>query len=316
MLPTLFVVLIFVAAVLLALALGAVIWPDPTRQRLQSLGTGAADEIEDARSPSIWRRAMRRLAEWVAPLNRLQAADEDDQHVVDLRQKLLHAGLRDHDGPQTFRGVKIGLALLLLLVLFLVLLLMGHAVSMHGLILMGWAAALGYVLPDAVLRSMIERRQREVFEHFPELLDLIIVCVEAGLGVEAAMMRVTDEMRARSTVLAEELQLMNLELNAGVDRITAFRNLAQRTGVEDINSFVTILSQSERFGTSIVSALRTQSDWLRMRRRQRIEELANKMPVKLVLPTAFFILPALLIVIVGPALVQMFRQLTTVMGSP
>lgn len=316
MIQILFLVLVFIGAMLAAVAVGSILWPDAARQRLQQLQPGESDAPPVDEGPKDWRSTFIAWAKALAgQFVSDSSAGAETKKVVDLRQKLLHAGIRDHDAPQAFLGIKLILVVMLPVVALLVLLLSGASFGLQTLLVLGCLVALGWVGPDAVLRSMIERRQQEIFENFPDLLDLVIVCVEAGLGTEAAMMRVTDEMRTRSSVLAEELRLMNLELKAGVSRIDAFRHLADRTGVEDILAFVNMMSQSERFGTSVVTALRQESESLRTRRRQRVEEAAAKMPVKLIMPMAFCILPSLLLVILGPAVVQMVRQLSQVMVS-
>ncbi len=316
MIQILFLVLVFVGAMLAAVAVGSILWPDAAKQRLQQLQPGEAAVSAPDLDPKDWKGTVIAWAKALAAQFVSEGASgTETKKVVDLRQKLLHAGIRDHDAPQAFLGIKLILVVMLPVVALLVMLLADASFGLSNLLVMACLAALGWMVPDAVLRSMIERRQQEIFENFPDLLDLVIVCVEAGLGTEAAMMRVTDEMRTRSSVLAEELRLMNLELKAGVSRIDAFRHLAERTGVEDILAFVNMMSQSERFGTSIVTALRQESDSLRTRRRQRVEEAAAKMPVKLIMPMAFCILPSLLLVILGPAVVQMIRQLSQVMVS-
>ena len=177
------------------------------------------------------------------------------------------------------------------------------------------SAAIGYYLPNIVLRNLIARRQREIFENFPDALDLMTVCVEAGLGMDAALARVATEIGLKSEVLSEELQLVTLELRAGSSKEKALRNLALRTGVEDVDALVAMLIQSERFGTSVADSLRVQSDMLRTKRRQRAEEQAAKIALKLLFPLIFFIFPSLLVVLMGPAFIQIYRVLLPTMGG-
>ncbi|HJV62052.1 MAG TPA: type II secretion system F family protein, partial [Albitalea sp.] len=145
--------------------------------------------------------------------------------------------------------------------------------------------------------------------------DLMTVCVEAGLGTEAALVRVADDMQFKSPALCEELRLVNLELRAGADRERALRNLAIRTGVDEVDGFVTMISQAERFGTSIAASLRVHSDMLRTRRKQRAEEAAAKIGLKLLFPLIFFIFPSLMLVLMGPAVIQLYRILLPAMGT-
>ena len=177
------------------------------------------------------------------------------------------------------------------------------------------AAALGYYLPNILLQAKIRRRQRELFESFPDALDLIRVCVTAGLGLDAAIARVGIELAATSHALADEFRQLSLELRAGASRSNALHNLAVRTGVEDINALVAMLIQSERFGTSISDSLRVHAEALRDKRMIRAQEAAAKIPVKLTIPMAFCILPALFLVVLGPAVLSMLRHLGTMIGS-
>ena len=158
-------------------------------------------------------------------------------------------------------------------------------------------------------------RQREIFETFPDALDLMTVCVESGLGLDAALAKVTEEMRLKSIPLAEELHLVNLELRAGSTREKALRNLALRTGVDEVNTFVTMLVQADRFGTSIGDSLRVFSDELRTKRRLRAEEMAAKIPLKLLFPLVFCIFPSLMLVLLGPAFIQVYRILLPTMAG-
>jgi tight adherence protein C len=171
------------------------------------------------------------------------------------------------------------------------------------------AGAVGYYLPNAVLSRLVFIRQREIFETFPDAADLLLVCVEAGLGLDAALVKVAEEMRLKSEALAEELHLVNLELRAGSSREKALRNLALRTGVEEVNTFATMLIQTDRFGTSIGDSLRVFSDELRTKRQMRAEEIAAKIPLKLLFPLVFCIFPSLLLVLLGPAFIQVYRIL-------
>ena len=158
-------------------------------------------------------------------------------------------------------------------------------------------------------------RQREVFENFPDALDLMTVCIEAGLGTESALTRVADDIGHKSPVLGEELRLVNLELRAGAPRDRALRNLAFRTAVEEVDGFVSMLIQAERFGTSIAQSLRVHADMLRTRRRQKAEEAAAKIALKLLFPLIFFIFPSLMLVLMGPAMIQIYRVLLPTMAG-
>jgi tight adherence protein C len=173
----------------------------------------------------------------------------------------------------------------------------------------------GYYLPNLVLARLVFVRQREIFESFPDAADLLMVCVEAGLGLDAALVKVTDEVRLKSEALGEELHLLNLELRAGSSREKALRNLALRTGVEEVNTFATMLIQADRFGTSIGESLRVFSDDLRTKRRLRAEEMAAKIPLKLLFPMVLCIFPALLLVLLGSAFIQIYRILLPTMGG-
>ena len=155
----------------------------------------------------------------------------------------------------------------------------------------------------------------EFFEEFPDMLDLLTVCVEAGLGLDAAMMRVSDELALRCPVMAEEMELTLLELRSGFPKEKALTNLALRTGVEDVDRFASMLIQADRFGTSLADSLRVLSDMLRTKRRMRAEEQAAKIALKLLFPLIFFIFPTLLLVLLGPAFIQIYRVLLPTMTA-
>lgn len=165
-------------------------------------------------------------------------------------------------------------------------------------------AALGYVVPMLLLKQKVRRRQHEIVLTLPDALDLLVVCVEAGLGLNQAFVRVADEIRPLSQTMGEELHLLNLEIRAGHARDRALRNLYDRTGVDDVRALATMLIQADRFGTSIANALRVHSETLRDKRRQRAEEAAAKTTIKIIFPLVLCIFPAMFVVLIGPAMIQ------------
>lgn len=167
----------------------------------------------------------------------------------------------------------------------------------------------GYYFPTLILGRLVESRQKKIRQALPDALDLLVVCVEAGQGLNAALKRVSDDFMVSSPALAKELNLVNLEINAGLEREQALRNLADRTGVEELASLCSILIQSDRFGTSVSAALKVQSETLRTTRRQKLEEMAAKTPVKLIFPLIMFIFPAIMVVILGPAVIRVMETL-------
>ena len=172
------------------------------------------------------------------------------------------------------------------------------------------AAVLGFMIPEFWLLWRIKRRQNRLRLALPDGLDLLVICVEVGLGLDQSILRVAQELRLVHPELSEELQMVNLEMRVGKTRLDALRELARRTGLEELKALVAMLIQTERFGTSIAQSLRIYSDDLRTRRRQSAEEMSAKTTVKMVPPLVFFIFPALLVVILGPAVIALLRQFT------
>lgn len=220
-------------------------------------------------------------------------------------QRLLHrAGYRQPTAVQLMSGVKILLPLLLVGAVY--------AAKLHAqnpFFVFGLAAIGGYILPDFWLTWRIRRRQHRLQLGMPDALDLLLVCVEAGLGLDQALLRVGEELKIVHRELSEELQIVSMEMRVGKTRIEALRDLATRTGLDDIKSLVAMLIQTDRFGTSIAQSLRVHSDNLRTKRRQRAEEAAAKTPVKMVPVLVFFIFPALFVTILGPAVIGLAKQL-------
>ncbi|MGH7572482.1 MAG: type II secretion system F family protein [Gemmatimonadota bacterium] len=181
--------------------------------------------------------------------------------------------------------------------------------AMGSLFAAGVAALVGWLLPQYVIRRRTRQRAKQIQLSLPDMLDMMVVCVEAGLGLNQAMQRVAEELGTMSPALSEELQLTNLEIQTGMPREEALRNLGERAQSPDLKSLVAMLIQTDRFGTSIARALRVHSRTLRTKRRQRAEEQAAKTTIKLVFPLVIFIFPALLVVILGPAILHIIRTL-------
>lgn len=248
---------------------------------------------------------------WAGGLTRPK---ENGSEASALRSLFLKAGIRHPSAAAVFWGAKVLFAAALPSVAFFV-----QAFAESGflrfqvLLIMGVLALLGFYLPDLYLMMRIRLRKEKIVKGFPDALDLLVVCVEAGMGLDAAINRVAEEIRlssqASSQVISDEFKILNLELRAGKSRIDALRNLGIRTDVEDVRSFATLLIQTDRFGTSVAQALRVHSDSMRTRRYQKAEELAAKLPVKLMFPLIFFIFPAIFVIVVGPAAIQIYKSI-------
>lgn len=298
-----FLVLIFalvfgVALLGLRLANGTAI-----QGRLDAVGVSSDGQ---ATGPAPW---MTKVVALAAPVAKLSLPDDAAETSV-IRVRFLNAGFRHPWAPIVFFAAKTSLAVGLPLAVFFGLSVSSSTFGSNTLLMyvLG-AAGVGYYFPNMVLKNIIKRRQREVFESFPDALDLLTVCVEAGLGIDAALSRVAGEIGLKSRILSEELNLVTLELRAGSSKEKALRGLAVRTGVDDVDALVAMLIQAERFGTSISASLRVQSELLRTKRRQRAEEMAAKIALKLLFPLIFFIFPSLLVVLMGPAFIQIYRVL-------
>jgi tight adherence protein C len=220
-----------------------------------------------------------------------------------LQQRLVNAGYRRQEAVGIFFGIRVGLALACFAVVATPVLFRPNLPMALG------AAGVGYVAPNFVLGRMAKRRQHRIRLSLPDALDLLVVSVEAGLGLDQAIQRVSDELAFAHPELSDELKLINLELRAGKARSEALHNLAERTGVDDVSSLVAMLVQTDRFGTSVAQSLRVHSDTLRTKRRQRAEEAAAKTGVKMVFPLVFCIFPAIWVVSIGPAAIKFVQVL-------
>jgi tight adherence protein C len=234
-----------------------------------------------------------------------------------LRPMFLKAGIRWRNAPAVFWGAKIILAVLLPLCFLGARFAYPHRFLFSHTILVAIGVFLaigGFYLPNAWLKLKKDRRKETIRDGFADALDLLVVCVEAGMGLDSAVSRVAREMALDNKTLSEELNLMTLELRGGKARREALKNLAMRTDLEDVNSLVTLLIQADKLGTGVGTALRVFSDSFRTKRYMRAEEAAAKIPVKLVLPLILFIFPTLLITIMGPAAIRIYRVLLPALG--
>lgn len=233
--------------------------------------------------------ALRRIGE---------AAPQRASEIGKIQQRLLASGYRRHEALWIFLGLRVGVALACFAISTVPLVFRPSLAASLG------AAGMGYVLPGFILSRMAKRRQHRIRLSLPDALDLLVVSVEAGLGLDQAIQRVGDELAFAHPELSEELRLINLELRAGHARADALHNLATRTGVDDVSSLVAMLVQTDKFGTSVAQSLRVHSETLRTKRRQRAEEAAAKTGVKMVFPLVFCIFPAIWVVTIGPAAIR------------
>lgn len=267
-------------------------------EKSPSMATGSISIVEDRSSELAERLA--------SPLSRLLPPSASE--VKKLQKQLMQAGIRSSSGPILFRALH-----LLSMAAFPAIVALVCALSARPLanatfyILI--AFVVGFFLPRYVLRKMIISRQQLVRWGLADALDLMVISIEAGLGLNAAMMKVATELKEVHPDICDEFELANLEIRVGRDREEALRNLAERTGVEDLRSLVAMLIQTDKFGSSIGKAIRAYSDALRTKRRQRAEQAAQKAAVKLLLPLACFLFPTLFIAILGPAALQLIDTL-------
>lgn len=274
-----------------------------TAQRLQELDdprtVGVAQSIEANTMESL----AARLAE---PINRLVPPSAAD--VKKLQKQLMQAGYRSPSAPGVYRVTQLGLMIVIPALLVLAWSMMGrplNTVMIPALLSFG----VGFILPRFILNRMIASRKLRIAWGLADALDLMVITMEAGLGLNAAMLKVCDELKTVHPDISKEFELANLEIRVGRERSEALRNLADRTGVEDLNSLVGMLIQADRFGTSIARAVRVYSDSLRTKRRQRAEQAAQKAAFKLLLPLGALLFPTMFIIILGPALLNISDML-------
>ncbi len=306
--------------ILVAIAVALAIWsistlftakPSQAEERLERLGRSKSlEEIDLAAAPQSKAR-FAGIRDVLANLgNSLEPQSELEKNS--LRVKLMNAGFRSEAAVSIYQALRlISMGIMLLPALGYFAFTNGFTQqnlfgSIQWIVVIG---GIGFYLPQIVLWQLRTSRQQEIFLTLPDALDLLVVCVESGLGLDAGLRKVTDEMKEHAKVLCEELTLANLQLQMGRPRREVLHDLGVRTGVDDVRSLAAILIQADRFGSSIAQALRVQSDSMRTRRRQIAEEKAAKTAVQLIFPLVLFIFPAIFVVLVGPAAIQIQKNL-------
>ncbi len=259
--------------------------------------------------PLIYRGEVnsfkKQFLDWISSLGHYAVDDKKDDS--NLRQTLVQAGFRHPKGIAIFFGLRFLLALLLP-VLYLLANVMNGVMNRGNLLVCFMLAGSGFYAVPYLLKFIARRRQDRIDKSLPDVLDLLIVCMEAGLSLQATINRVSDEIKTISVDLYKELQLTNAEMRTGINREVALKNLGERTGVQNVKSLVGLMIQSDRMGASIVQSLRTHASFLRVQRSQRAEEKAAKLPVKILFPLLLFIFPAIFVVVLGPAAIQISKS--------
>lgn len=280
---------------------------------------GAEDRLRRIMNPAIGRkeaeeRVAGRQEKFQAQVTRAanklgqSLRPSDEAEIGKVRLGLLNAGFRNENAVAVLFGIKLILMLLGLAIAFpIVALKLG--MTRNALTITAVSGGIGFYLPGLVVGSRKKKRFESIFLGLPDALDLMVVCVEAGLGLDAAMRRVTTELATSCPVLCEEFAISNFQLQMGRPRKDVLRDLGLRTGVDDMRSLAAVIIQAEKFGASIGSALRVQSDAMRLRRRQYAEERAAKTAVKIMIPLILFIFPGVFVVLVGPAGIQIANTL-------
>ena len=285
---------------------------DRAEQRLTELSDPRARKGDDREAKKT--EAIARMLEKASPALAKPLTPTNEKEMGKLRQTLVEAGFRSETAPLTYLAIRAIVALSFLVI--------GGGASLLIYGFTGTAAirtfivgAIGFYIPTLVLGQLASRRNMQIFLGLPDALDLMVVCVEAGLGLDQAMRRVSTEMRKSYRIIADEFSLCNLHLQMGRARNQVLSDLGARTGVDDLRALASILIQADKFGSSIATALRVQSDSMRVHRHQMAEEKAAKTAVKLIFPLVLFIFPGIFVVLVGPAGIQMAREMFPAMSG-
>jgi len=307
--------LLFAISLLVAASFGLFVYAAATlreeRRRRREFADRAMAVLHPSGPSVVGRPGM---AGWFTGLAQSLAArfgevvkPKEAKELSKTRANLVHAGYRQPGAVEIYWGIKAG-AGLVGLTLGVLLAMSGRLPGQYKMFVALACVAAGFYLPGLILDLRVKKRQKAIQHALPDALDLLVVCVEAGMGLDAAIYRVCLEMTQKEPILSSEFRLLTLELRAGKSRREALKNLSSRIGLEDMGSLVAMLIQTDMFGTSIAQTLRVYADAMRTKRFQLAEELAAKLPVKLLFPLIFFIFPTLLLVILGPAVISLIKM--------
>ncbi len=302
------------------IAIGAIAWFvlgymfSPEEDRAEQRLTELSDPRARANRGNKKGEAFQRVLSKSAPKLAKSLTPTNEKEMSKLRQSLVEAGFRSETAPITYLALRAIIALVFLAVGG------GGSLLIYGFtsaaaIRTFMIGAAGFYLPILVLNHLSRRRKMQIFYGLPDALDLMVVCVEAGLGLDQAMRRVATEMKKSYRIIADEFGMCNLHLQMGRARNQVLSDLGARTGVDDLRALASILIQADKFGSSVATALRVQSDSMRIRRHQIAEEKAAKTAVKLIFPLVLFIFPGIFVVLVGPAGIQMAREMFPAMSG-
>ena len=303
--PFFFTVIIFVGLAIGIAGVGMKLYVRP-KEAMERVAGGVQSPDSMPSHPSLaMHDLLKRLGNFIP---------QSPKDVTVMQRRLIRAGIRSENALKMLYGSKLVLALALPVVI-------GAAVSNtstdpgNKIFAVLAAAGVGFFGPNESVRRLASRRQHAIAHGLPNALDLLVVCVESGLGLDQAILQVSKELEHAHPEISEEFGFVNLELKAGKRRVEALRNLAERTGVDDLKKLVAVLIQADRFGTGVAQSLRAHADFMRIQARQVAEEKAAKLGVKLIFPIFFCILPSLFVVTVGPVVMKIMRELVPMMNN-
>ena len=274
---------------------------DPVRRRVKQVSQSSTASANNNSTSKDTGKVAGPLSSYALPTK--------EKELSAIRTRLRHAGYRAESAMATFYSTKLLIGIGLPIIVILSASLFPHFTTFQVIAFALFCSFIGLMLPNFLLVRKVKKRQREILNGFPDALDMLVTCTEAGLGLNAALQRVASELSISYPVLSDELELVNAEIRVGVDRIQALRNLVDRTGIAEIRGLVSLLSQSMRFGNSVADSLRIYSEEFRDKRMQNAEELAAKIPIKMIFPLVFCLVPAFFLIGAGPAVVGVMRAL-------
>lgn len=298
-------VLLFLAMVATASAIGMKLYIRPKEAMERVVGAVGPSEQQGEHPSLAFHEIIKRLGNFVP---------QSPKDVTVMQRRLIRAGIRKEGALKVLYGAKVATGIIFPILVLTVM--SGVSTDSGNRIAVALAAAaVGFFGPNEYVRRMAGKRQHQIARGLPNALDLLVVCVESGLGLDQAILQVSKELEHAHPEISEEFGFVNLELKAGKRRVEALRNLAERTGVDDLKKLVAVLIQADRFGTGVAQSLRAHADFMRIQARQIAEEKAAKLGVKLIFPIFFCILPSLFLVTIGPVAMKIVRELIPMMTN-